>query len=211
MISKRLMMAGICSIASLASGAAMAELSANAAVTSNYVWRGITQTDDGPALQAGLDYAHEQGFYVGGWASNVDKGAEIDLYAGYAGEVQDFGYDVGYLRYNYTDDAFSENFGEFYIGGSYKIFSISYAIGDYDGTDYTYLDLGLEYEFENIATLGLHYGMTDVDAAGADYDDYSVTVSRAFEGIDVALSYSSEDANDEDEVFLTVSKTFDLK
>lgn len=229
---KRMMMAGICGVASLASGVAMAELSANIGVTSNYVWRGLTQTDDGPALQGGLDYAHKfgdgasgehrgerpsvqdagykHGIYAGAWASNVDKGAEIDLYAGYAGEAGDFGYDLGYISYNYTDDAFSENYGEFYLGGSYKILSAKYSIGDYDGTDYTYLDLGLEYEFENVATLALHYGMTDSDAAGADYDDYGISVSRAFQGIDVTLSYTSEDANDEDEVFLSASKSFDL-
>lgn len=46
--------------------------SANIGVVSNYIWRGVTQTQDGPAVQGGLDYNHPSGFYVGTWASNVD-------------------------------------------------------------------------------------------------------------------------------------------
>ena len=46
--------------------------SANIGAVSNYMWRGVTQTQDGPAVQGGLDYAHASGFYAGLWASNVD-------------------------------------------------------------------------------------------------------------------------------------------
>jgi len=61
---------------------ALMSLSANAAVeanigaTSNYVWRGVTQTNDAVAVQGGIDYRHEVGFYAGTWASNVDFGNE---------------------------------------------------------------------------------------------------------------------------------------
>jgi hypothetical protein len=50
--------------------AAQAQLSANIGAVSNYMWRGVTQTDDGPAIQGGVDYGYE-GFFVGAWASNV--------------------------------------------------------------------------------------------------------------------------------------------
>lgn len=46
--------------------------SANIGAVSNYIWRGTTQTDDGAAIQGGLDVAHESGFYAGTWASNID-------------------------------------------------------------------------------------------------------------------------------------------
>jgi hypothetical protein len=46
--------------------------SANIGAVSNYMWRGVSQTQDGPAVQGGLDYAHSSGFYIGTWASNVD-------------------------------------------------------------------------------------------------------------------------------------------
>jgi uncharacterized protein (TIGR02001 family) len=52
--------------------AANAQLSANIGAVSNYVWRGATQTDDGPAIQGGVDFAHESGFFIGTWVSNVD-------------------------------------------------------------------------------------------------------------------------------------------
>ena len=47
-------------------------ISANIGVVSNYMWRGVTQTQDGAAVQGGLDFTHESGFYMGTWASNVD-------------------------------------------------------------------------------------------------------------------------------------------
>lgn len=52
--------------------------SANIGAVSNYIWRGVTQTQDGPAIQGGLDYAHSSGFYLGTWASNVDFNDEGD-------------------------------------------------------------------------------------------------------------------------------------
>ncbi len=48
--------------------------SANVGVVSNYLWRGVTQADDGPAVQGGVDYAHSSGFYLGTWVSNIDWG-----------------------------------------------------------------------------------------------------------------------------------------
>jgi hypothetical protein len=47
-------------------------ISANIGAVSNYMWRGVTQTQDGAAVQGGLDFSHESGFYMGTWASNVD-------------------------------------------------------------------------------------------------------------------------------------------
>ena len=70
---------------SLTAMAAQAEVTGNAAVVSDYNWRGITQTSQDPALQAGIDYAHDSGFYLGAWGSNVDFGdccdenVEIDV------------------------------------------------------------------------------------------------------------------------------------
>ena len=50
-------------------------ISWSVAATSDYVFRGASQTDEGPALQAGLTYTAPAGFYVGAWASNVDFGS----------------------------------------------------------------------------------------------------------------------------------------
>lgn len=84
---------------------------ANASATSNYIWRGLTQTTNEAAVQGGIDYAHESGFYAGTWASNVNYGAgdvysyEHDMYFGFSGESDGIAYDFGYLYYNYDDEA----------------------------------------------------------------------------------------------------------
>ena len=61
-------------------------VSANVTFTSDYVWRGMTQSD-GPAIQGGFDFEDESGFYAGIWGSNVNfndgAGSELDYYAGY--------------------------------------------------------------------------------------------------------------------------------
>lgn len=93
------------------SGAAMAQelkLSYNVGVASDYVFRGVSQTQEDPTIQGGVDATYGIG-YVGVWASNVDFGAddpaaEIDLYAGIRPTVGDTSFDLGVLYYGYTKD-----------------------------------------------------------------------------------------------------------
>ena len=66
---------GLAAVVLLASASiAQAEITGNASVVSDYNWRGITQTAGDPAIQGGIDYAHDSGFYAGAWGSNVDFG-----------------------------------------------------------------------------------------------------------------------------------------
>ena len=83
---------------------AAAQYSASLTLTSDYVWRGVSQTLGDPAVQGSFDYEHNSGLYAGVWASNVDffdpsaPGAsvadddnadlELDLWLGYAGETR---------------------------------------------------------------------------------------------------------------------------
>jgi len=86
-------------------------LTANVGMASDYVFRGISQTNHKPAIQGGFDYSHSSGFYAGTWASNVDwvspalkddNSMEWDFYAGYAGSINDdWSYNVGALYYYY--------------------------------------------------------------------------------------------------------------
>src|SRR5512135_2291383 len=96
----------------LADGAAPSPVSANVSLTTNYLYRGISQTGAKPAVQGGFDYAHPSGFYAGVWGSSIswlsDAGVasnaalELDTYFGLRNSfATDFSYDVGYLRYNY--------------------------------------------------------------------------------------------------------------
>lgn len=84
-----------------------ADVAFNVAVASDYVFRGVSQTDEDPAFQAGVDVT-ASGFYGGAWISNVDFGddtsAEFDVYGGYRTEVGGFGLDVGVVGYLYTGE-----------------------------------------------------------------------------------------------------------
>ena len=115
-------------------------LSGNISLTSDYVFRGVSQTQNGPAIQGGIDYAHASGFYAGTWASNVDwvslgfknnSSMEIDLYGGYKGSLGDVGYDVGAITYYYPGDKIAgvktPDTTEIYLGGSWKFLSAKYS------------------------------------------------------------------------------------
>ena len=127
----------------LTSGVAAADLTANAAITSNYIWRGITQTTDQAAGQGGIDWGHDSGVYVGTWVSNVnfdnsDDGYEMDVYAGFGGEAGGFGYDLGVLTYQYPVTP-QFNFTEVYVSGTMSIvtigvnYTVDAASGNKDG------------------------------------------------------------------------------
>ena len=99
-------------LAALAEDAPASPLSFNVGVVSDYLFRGVSQTHGKPALQAGIDYAHPSGFYVGAWGSNItwvkdflgSGSTEIDVYGGYKNAFvpgSDWNYDVGYITYNY--------------------------------------------------------------------------------------------------------------
>lgn len=94
-------------------------LTGNVGLYSQYIFRGLTQTDHRPALQGGFDYAHSSGFYAGTWASNISwlqdgtppayssgGSLEWDFYGGLKGNiVGDLTYDVGTLYYYYPGSA----------------------------------------------------------------------------------------------------------
>jgi len=94
------------------------DVSWNAAVTSDYVFRGVSQTQENPAVSAGVDLT-KGAVYAGAWASNVDFGddadAEVDLYGGWRPEVAGWALDLGGVAYLYT--------------------------GQPDGADYDYVEL----------------------------------------------------------------------
>jgi uncharacterized protein (TIGR02001 family) len=101
-------------IAQAAEPAPEHNITGNVGLFSQYIFRGLTQTDRRPAIQGGFDYAHASGFYAGTWASNIswlrDGGAyqsggsgEFDFYGGFKNEIGNTGftYDVGGLYYWY--------------------------------------------------------------------------------------------------------------
>ena len=184
---------------SAANGAQAGELTANASVSNNYIWRGLTQTMNEPAISGGLDFVADSGAYVGTWVSNVNYGPadifsyEHDIYFGYAGGDR-VTYDVGYLYYNYDDIAetdFSEIYGTIGFGNfSASAFLLAHAEAD-EGPDQDfgfgqtyYLSLDYAVPLRSDLTLGLHIGRHAGDFSEAfngvpgDYTDYGVSLSK---------------------------------
>lgn len=83
----------------------------NVGLVTDYLFRGISQTHGKPAIQAGVDYLHSSGFYLGAWASSItwvkdylgSGRVEIDVYGGIKNSFAggDWNYDVGFIAYNY--------------------------------------------------------------------------------------------------------------
>ena len=199
---------------------AFAETSANVAVTTDYVFRGISQTDGAPAIQGGIDYEHQSGFAAGVWASSVDDtvgdaGLEIDLYASYsgvAGESGEYGYSVGFINYRYPggDTGTDVDVSEFFIGGTYRNLGLTYYIGDSD-LDADYLEFTANFDLGRGVIVGTGIGHTFDDNA-EDFTDFKISIATQLEGLDVELAYTDNNidnptANQDSRVFLTVSKT----
>ncbi|TNF92013.1 MAG: hypothetical protein EP297_14285 [Gammaproteobacteria bacterium] len=215
--------------------AAEAEFSANVAMTTDYRFRGISQTDEDFAIQGGFDYAHDSGFYAGVWGSNVDfqvqtvddASAELDIYGGYGGEFGNgIGYDVGILHYEYpnADSSLDYDFTEVYGSLSYKWFTVSYAhTDDYFGGsgDGDYLNLAADVELDGGWGIGGSVGHQSVEENSTwgtpDWNDYKLYVSKEIGGFGLEAAYVDTDLSKRDcwgtdwcesTITFTVSKEF---
>ncbi|QSX75496.1 hypothetical protein HIV01_002850 [Lysobacter arenosi] len=99
--------------------ASAAPLSGNAALTSDYVWRGTTQTQGDAAVQAGFKLASDSGFYGSVWGSNVEfapdthASSELDFTVGWGGALSEkWALDVNLLRYQYPSTTVDLNWTE---------------------------------------------------------------------------------------------------
>lgn len=175
------------------------EVSFNAAVVSDYRFRGISQTRLKPALQGGADYTHNpSGFYAGAWASTIkwtrDAGgggnAEIDLYGGKRGDFTDtLSYDVGVLTYIYPSNRLdpsantTEIYGQLGFGPAYVKYShsVTNLFGFADSKNSGYLDVGANIDLSNDFVLNLHVGHQRVrNNSDANYTDWKVGVTKDF-------------------------------
>jgi len=187
-------------IMSLASVSSYAGVSANVSFTTDYIWRGMTQSD-GPAVQGGFDYEADSGFYAGFWGSNVNfnngNGQELDYYAGYGFSLGDVGVDVGYITYDYPDSDPDLKFEEIYLGFSFGDLGLTYASGQDEAPDY----------------IEVSYGIGPVSISYGDYDEYgeNTLISYGFTcgSYECGISlYDFSDAGygaDEDGVFFSIS------
>ncbi|AWB66498.1 hypothetical protein C2869_08680 [Saccharobesus litoralis] len=218
--------------ASFTSTHAVAELSANVAATSNYLWRGMEQTGGDAAISGGIDYSHESGFYAGTWASNATWGmgedsngnpvdgemeTELDLYFGYS--VGDL--DVGFVYFAYPDanDAAIGNnpdFSEIYLSYSLGDLSLGFAVlADADGADFgdsIYLSADYAVEVGNGAELAFHAGMYDGDFVGEDSQiDLGVSISKDSFTFGASKMASDDNGIDDDlKVYVSYALDFEL-
>jgi uncharacterized protein (TIGR02001 family) len=166
------------------------EFSANVAITTDYKFRGISQTNNDPAIQGGFDYGYlPYSFYAGVWASSLEFGlgepdnasTEMDFYGGFTGEVLNgIGWDVGALYYYYPGRDGGPGAADF---DYYEIYgSLSYDFGvasvtgglnyspDYfaesDTFLYYYGDVSVPLNVWGLSVNG-HVGYNDIDDTDA--------------------------------------------
>lgn len=195
-------------------------LSFNVALTSQYIYRGLTQTDYKPAIQGGADFAHDSGFYAGVWASNISwlrdyqissGRVEVDLYGGYKKSVGDWTGDIGFLRYEYLGNvqsgATNPDTNEVYAALSYKFitFKWSHAITNTFGTAGSkasyYADLTVAAPIADTWTLTAHIGRQHFHGPSselASYFDYKLELAKDFgNGLTAGIGATANDANRE--------------
>ena len=189
MLKNKLLVAALASSFALSAFADDFTPSANVSLVSDYLYRGISQTGAGPAIQGGFDLVHASGLYIGAWGSSISwlsdaavastAGLELDTYAGYKSTAADIGYDLGFLRYNYPGTyaagATKADTNELYgaLSYAYVTAKLSYSLGDLFGVanakGSTYFDLSASYAIPDSGyTVGAHYGLQTYKGSTAD-------------------------------------------
>ena len=205
---KKLFFVSLVSLSGLSFGAV--SLSGNVAVTTDYVWRGMTQNAEDPSVSGGFDLEDDSGFYLGLWAANVlaaegsDTGSlELDGYLGFAGSFNDnAGYDVGYIAYTYPGVS-AWDFEETYISFDFYGAYVSYAAGMGTGIN-DYVEVGYSVD-AGPGSFSISYG--DYDKSGSNYlvgYDWSVgdfTLSFYYSDYDA----DAGEASDQDAAIFTIS------
>ena len=193
--------------------------SANAAITSDYRYRGISQSRLQPAVSGGADYSHAPtGLYAGAWASTItwirdaggDGKLEIDLYAGRRGQLSEaVSYDAGVLRYVYPSNGLkhvagfadadtTELYGQLGYGPAYLKYShaVTNLFGFVDSKNSGYLDLGANIDLATGTVLNLHAGHQSVQhTPAASYSDWKVGVTHDLGFASAALALIGTNAS----------------
>ena len=190
----------------------------NVAVTNDYVFRGLSQSNSDLALQGGFDITTASGFYVGTWLSSIDfndssdANIETDLYAGYTAAIGTTGlsYNVGLYGYFYPDSNSKSNFDfyEVYAGLTYAVgnFSITGQVNyspDFFASsgDAVYTQVTAAYKISDLLSVSGAVGyqtISDAVAFGAnDYTTWNagatLSLPGAFKGTSLDVRYSDTD------------------
>ena len=202
----------------------------NAALVTDYVWRGLSQTDNSPAIQGGVDYKNGNA-YAGVWATNVDDTGsseglpfEMDVYFGYDNQFDGFNLNTSVTTYNYLHNAptiAGADRTEFRVATDLKkVKGLELAINREIKNGYWYLEGNFEKQLPHRLYLDASAGYWNVDN-GDSALVASVQIARdfpEFHHVDVFGSISMlsdetfffKDNNDESEMifYLGVRKNF---
>jgi uncharacterized protein (TIGR02001 family) len=221
--------------AAVAAAPALAQevvISGNVALTTDYTFRGVSQTDESPAIQGGLDLSAGS-FYAGTWASNINFGTgganlELDVYGGYKFEAGPVAFDVGVIGYLYpgaADDAPAGelDYWEGYVKPSIALsdqFTLGGAI--YYSPEFTgesgdgwYYEINGAFALSPEFSLSGGVGMQTVDTAGFfagedDYTTYNFGGTYSAMGLGFDLRYVGTDVDNapiyDDRVVFSVKK-----
>ncbi len=190
------------------------DISFNLGATSDYVFRGVSQTDEDPAIQGGADLTAGL-FYAGVWASNVDFGddtdAEIDLYAGVKPTYAGFTFDVGVIGYFYpgAPDFADWDYVEGKIAVSHPINeTATWGVAAFYSDDFTggtgpawYYELNASAKLAEKWSVSGALGRQEIDLAG-DYTTWNLGVGYAFtDHVAVDLRYWDTDEHSYGDIF----------
>lgn len=186
-------------LAAISAPAAALEVSGSLGATSNYVWRGATQTMGEPAVQGNIGVEHS-GFYADVWASQVnfngEKDYEVNYSAGFSSDIGEyFSYDIGYLKYSWMDDdlAFADDIGEVYG---------SVSVGPLSATVFRDIENKTSY-YQGSAAVGADWGLPlDLEGfVGRGEDEeflYGVVVGKTWKNFSVSYTYTEKETEIED-------------
>ena len=203
---------------------------------SDYVFRGISQSDEAPAIQGSFDYKHDSGVYLGVWGSNVDfndgdeASLEADIYGGVSGQcgITGITWDLNatYFAYPGADDSLDYDYIEGKVGLGYTISAVtlgaavSYSPEFFaDSGDAWYSQGNVTWALPQDFSLTGHLGYQSIDEEAAfgvpDYTDWSLGVGYAAQGFNFALQYIDTDLSNAEcadncdaRVMFSVSRSF---
>lgn len=224
---KRAIVVGLAAALTVGAGTAQAQdeldqlaewMSGNVTVTSDYAFRGISQTLEEPAIQGGIDLEHPSGLYIGTWGSSLNFGedanpraqVELDVYGGFGFSIADFfDVDLGAIYYGYpgSEDR-GYDFLEFGLGASRSFsmldggVSASYSPDYFGGSGsawYYGLDLGIPISLLTLSGSVGHQTIEDNDVFGTpDYTNWSLGIGVGLAGFDISGQYVDTDLDDGD-------------
>ncbi|MDX1901896.1 MAG: TorF family putative porin [Gammaproteobacteria bacterium] len=195
-------------------------ISGNFDITSNYVWRGVSLSNNLPAFQGGLTYTFlTTGIYLNMWGSNVNfpdaedgtATVEIDTVGGIANKIgEHFGYDISIARYNYPK-ASGVNYNELLTKWSYYFLTAEL---DYSNNVFntdksgTYYNIGFNYgippkyifNFNDVNVKGSigHFSLPR-SADLRSYNDYSLQINKTIGIYNLALQWTGTNGRSVDD------------